>query len=718
MSRRMFVLFLVLILLSLVACQTGKKVSTTKSDSTTSNQTTTDLTTTTKETPSEKVTLTYTDIVNRLYDLKSLANKPIEGEKSSQFSSYDRSSNYNSFLDQYRNWHANGDWGGVIRKQGDGGEVIAEMEGPGYITRIWSANPQNGRIKIFLDGSTTPVIDMPFKLLFTIFGYSQLSYTTPASGANFYIPIPYNKSAKVVLYGGFGDNGWGSYYLLDYTTLPKHYEVPTFKYPLDNEAKQALSKVNNFFLSNLGTNPHGFEVATKHTNSISLNSGETKTIYESNSPKAITGLKIKINDELTEPFEEWEVLKELTISAFWDNEANPSIWASVGDFFGNPANTTYTGLPMGILNDGWMYSYWYMPFEKAKLTIKNEGTKVRNIDVEIYTEELSVAADDLLRFHAKWSRSIDAPKSNSRWPDSRILYTTGQGRYVGTMIHVYKVLGIKDPESEMGDYWWGEGDEKFFVDGEKFPSWFGTGTEDYFGYAWCNPTIFTKAFHSQPYTQGGVHGIGNIINNRFHIIDNIPFQSSFDGYIEKYYRDAYATRAAMVYWYLDKDGTDEYVPVSLEERMNYFHYKPVISSSYEGEHLFIKSFTGGIVEVQDMAYFGTHWSNNAHLWWRGGKINDTLTFYINVAEAGTYTIKGKMTTAVDYGKVEYYANGVKFSEAFDLYTPNVTITDELIIGTTILNEGLNEITVKIVGKNSTSIDYMFGLDYIKLEKNN
>ncbi len=46
--------------------------------------------------------------------------------------------------------------------------------------------------------------------------------------------------------------------------------------------------------------------------------------------------------------------------------------------------------------------------------------------------------------------------------------------------------------------WWGEGDEKFFVDGERFPSTFGTGTEDYFGYAWCSEKTFIRAFHRIP----------------------------------------------------------------------------------------------------------------------------------------------------------------------------------------------------------------------------
>ena len=104
-----------------------------------------------------------------------------------------------------------------------------------------------------------------------------------------------------------------------------------------------------------------------------------------------------------------------------------------------------------------------------------------------------------LRFHAKWNRAAD-PEKTDRWPDAQFLYTEGRGRYVGTSLHVYKEIGTGDPAYQP-DWWWGEGDEKFFVDGEKFPSWFGTGSEDYFGYAWGTWRPFDRPYHSQPYGQ-------------------------------------------------------------------------------------------------------------------------------------------------------------------------------------------------------------------------
>lgn len=72
--------------------------------------------------------------------------------------------------------------------------------------------------------------------------------------------------------------------------------------------------------------------------------------------------------------------------------------------------------------------------------------------------------------------------------------------------------------------WWGEGDEKIFVDGEKFPSHFGTGSEDYYGYAWGNTDVFNSPFHSQP--RAGAKNQGYTTNSRVRMLDRIPFSKS------------------------------------------------------------------------------------------------------------------------------------------------------------------------------------------------
>ncbi len=100
------------------------------------------------------------------------------------------------------------------------------MEGPGCLWRIWSAKPEQGHVRIYLDGATEPAVDLPFKGYFDgknePFTRSALVHTA-ATGWNNYTPIPYQKSCKIV-----ADKGWGSYFHFVYTTYPKGTQVPTF----------------------------------------------------------------------------------------------------------------------------------------------------------------------------------------------------------------------------------------------------------------------------------------------------------------------------------------------------------------------------------------------------------------------------------------------------------------------------------------------------------
>ena len=123
---------------------------------------------------------------------------------------YDRASKYDETSGKYVHWDANGDGDGIIRREGNL-SVLAEMQGPGCIWRIWSALPEKGRVKIYLDGQPAPVIDMPFADYFhgkhAPFNYPELSYRLEdvgCRGDNLYFPIPYQKSCKIV-----AEDKWG-----------------------------------------------------------------------------------------------------------------------------------------------------------------------------------------------------------------------------------------------------------------------------------------------------------------------------------------------------------------------------------------------------------------------------------------------------------------------------------------------------------------------------
>ena len=207
-------------------------------------------------------TYTYPQLVQRMTDLQELAKLPPPGEKTSLASSYDRASKYDAATDKYINWGANGDGGGVIRKEGDD-SVFMEVQGPGCIWRTWSATASTGHVKIYLDGSTTPTVDLPFNGYFdgktAPFNRPNLVYipSVAAHGLDNFTPIPFQKSCKIV-----GEKGWGSYYQFTYTQFPAGTIVPTFSLNLSAEDSVALDQADKI-LGQSGQNPDGRCAGTK-----------------------------------------------------------------------------------------------------------------------------------------------------------------------------------------------------------------------------------------------------------------------------------------------------------------------------------------------------------------------------------------------------------------------------------------------------------------------
>ncbi|MHC4181592.1 MAG: hypothetical protein ACYSWU_29210, partial [Planctomycetota bacterium] len=149
---------------------------------------------------------TYADLVGRLTDLERLATPVVPGEKTSASTSHDRGMSYDSSSDTYRNWSANGDGGGCIRREGDS-QVMVDLKGSGVLWRTWSARAGGGHIKIFIDGNAVPVIDKRFDAYFGDYEkeYPGLAMTL-SRGRNEFIPLSFAQSCKVVV-----EKGWGMY---------------------------------------------------------------------------------------------------------------------------------------------------------------------------------------------------------------------------------------------------------------------------------------------------------------------------------------------------------------------------------------------------------------------------------------------------------------------------------------------------------------------------
>jgi hypothetical protein len=135
-----------------------------------------------------------------------------------------------------------------------------------------------------------------------------------------------------------------------------------------------------------------------------------------------------------------------------------------------------------------------------------------------------------------------------------MISSEGRGVYGGD------VLGIQNPT----ETWGGEGDEKIYVDGESVPSFFGTGTEDYYGYAWSTGELFFRALHAQ--TRAGGPGFsGTFSVNRFRTLDAIPFAKSLRFDMELWHwGETRVTWSAMIYYYARPGAEDDLMATRAE----------------------------------------------------------------------------------------------------------------------------------------------------------
>ena len=200
---------------------------------------------------------------------------------------------------------------------------------------------------------------------------------------------------------------------------------------------------------------------------------------------------------------------------FWDGERTPSVEVPLGDFFccGHALRVKVNSIPIAVNPSGGFNSYWPMPFAKsARIEVENQwhqdiGGFFYQVDYE-----LGEVPKDLAYFHAQWRRAV-TPIDN---PDHVILDgVKGKGHYVGTYL----------AWTQLANGWWGEGEIKFFMDGDKeYPTICGTGTEDYFCGAWGFGDTYSTAFLGYPLwvkNEGEVpkHGL-----YRWHILDPIRFE--------------------------------------------------------------------------------------------------------------------------------------------------------------------------------------------------
>ncbi|QDU58902.1 glycoside hydrolase family 172 protein [Aeoliella mucimassa] len=671
--------------------------------------------------------VTLESLLGEMTNRDTLARLPEPSYTCSQASSYDRNT---VEPDDHNSWMANADrsqWVRIEEREVDGKLrkefVMMDQEGPGAIVRLWATwhGPQgkpfsNGTLRVYLDGSDTPAIEGPIQQVIDqglLAGAPLSQGVSPETdyrrrGHNLYLPIPYAKHCKVtystdVLMDIGARQGEALYYQINYRTYAPETEVESFSMEKLAEAKPAVRKAQDVLLEEFAP-----QANSSAESQATLAAG--KSIEgEFTGSQAIRELSLKLEaDDLP------QALRSTVLKIEFDGE--PCVWCPVGEFFGiGYQPSEYRSYNTQMNSDGTLVCHWVMPFKKsANFSLKNLGTQP--VQVAFQAKASSWQWDDRsMHFHSVWHElyKVDTWVGADRPGDAAydVNYATieGQGVYAGDTLTVFNGAAA----------WWGEGDEKIYVDGETFPSHIGTGTEDYYGYAWCMPTKFAAPFHAQPTGDGNVAG-GFSVNSRYRALDAIPFTKSIKFDMELWHwASTKVNYAPTVFFYARPGATCNIQPDAEAAAREIMRSRAqlgtlfAIEGALEGENLKVASKTAGVTTQQRSGTW--RWSNEAQLWWREAAEGDELVVEFPVEQAGKYRVEFGYTKAPDYAKVDLLVNDEK-ALSLNGYDTQVT-THQGELGTFDLLEGTNRLTVRITGHDAKAIQRgMFGLDYLKLDR--
>ena len=271
---------------------------------------------------------------------------------------------------------------------------------------------------------------------------------------------------------------------------------------------------------------------------ITLPAGKTTVLADVAGPGQIQHIWISVDPK---------AYRDCILRFYWDGEAAPSVEVPLGDFFANGHGLRYNvnSLMVAVNPSGGFNAYWPMPFRaSARITVENQrGEDIRGFFYQI-TYALGDVPADAAYFHAQWRRS----DTTRACPEHVLLEgVRGRGHYVGTFL----------AWTQMSNGWWGEGEIKFFVDGDgEHPTICGTGTEDYFGGAWCFGDTYSTPFLGYPLWRKGEGEVPRHGLYRWHVLDPIRFAQGLRVTIQALgwwpngkYQPLTDDIASVAYWY-------------------------------------------------------------------------------------------------------------------------------------------------------------------------
>jgi len=657
-------------------------------------------------------TVTLGTLLNEMIDPERLTRLAPQPYRLMHASSYDRL----TVQPNTPEWFANTDWSQWQRVETVEGRteyVLLDAEGPGAIVRFWTTIMGSGNtLRIYLDGSGMPAVQGTLTEIVGRQGWidSPLSFVAPAIagtgvGHNLYLPIPFGKRCKITV----ESPSWRLYYNIDYRLYDPGTMVETF--PTN---ALSLYRAEHAAASDALSAGHPSCVHTTVCDRIQgrLSWGGQMRSVTLSGPAAIRRLRVKLAaPDLA------QALRSTHLEVDFDGECG-SIKVPVGDFFCTGYTVTNGCTWMTEVSaDGNMEAYWVMPFgERATVRLVNHG--FQNVDVEsceVWSGPY-VWEESSLHFHAAW-REYPFEDSVS-WKGKDLNYVTleGAGRLAGDTLAVFNdASSVPHPYAN----WWGEGDEKIYIDGEKFPSHIGTGTEDYYGYAWCLPQTFNTPFIAQPIGAGNDKA-GNTVNTRLRLLDDIPYRTGIRFDMELLsQRTGRHCFAPAVFWYA-RPGGKCHAPdpvaksqLPIPRATSGMESAPVIcpvGMRKNVEEMAVLKNTAGPVSCVTSNGLGL--SDETCVVWPHCVLGSRIDFALPASFTGECALTARVLAGPASGALRVMLNGQVMAENVGLFA-SVAEPRVLSLGTQLLNQGENMLSFEVVCLPVGQAEGMFAFDCLE-----
>jgi hypothetical protein len=456
-----------------------------------------------------------------------------------------------------------------------------------------------------------------------------------------------------------------------------------------------------------------------------ITSGETKILADIKGPGVIRHIWLTFSEARPNWLEAGGSARpdEIVLRMYWDDSKEPAVEAPLGDFFaaGFGLRREVRSAPMLVEGGDGYNCYWPMPFHKrALITATNEGAKnVRSFYYHIDYTEGDVLPAKTAYFCAQYRNEFPERTGG----DYLVLDARGEGHYVGT------VMSIRS----RSPFWFGEGDAKFYVDGEAKPTIQGTGTEDYFLMAWglneaLYPTFGCTYISADPEDLGVQYSL-----YRWHIDDPVRFTKSLrfeiehkgwisgdetesgkvEGHVER--ED---DMASVAFWYQVGQPERFTTLPSLPERM-----LPNIDIVIEGKSLQPAArHSTGLLELQK----GYEWTGEGQLLFMPASDQPEIEVDFDVSKEEYRGLMLRCTYADNYGTYRIFLDGKNVRQPddymagqklhdFDFYAKDLTVRD-IYLGSFKLAKGKHTLRLVCLGKNPLSAGNYLGLDSIRLRE--